>query len=143
VGVYQQACPRALAKLNKKDRELFEFSMQNFNWDSYFYTYVRGARAYILKDPLSTLPEGEGQVLQAQSGALYSHNCFNAASVQNLDNVVWISVLMLIKKLFVKCCLFLKFHRNVQMIETLNPFAFACKKNCKNTILADCCINGA
>lgn len=45
-------------KMSKRDRELFEFSMKNFNWDSYFYTYVRGARAYLLKDPLTTLPEG-------------------------------------------------------------------------------------
>ncbi|XP_044261424.1 fatty acyl-CoA reductase wat-like [Tribolium madens] len=45
-------------KMGKRDKELFEFSMKNFNWDSYFYTYVRGARAYLLKDPLTTLPEG-------------------------------------------------------------------------------------
>ncbi|RZC36696.1 fatty acyl-CoA reductase -like, partial [Asbolus verrucosus] len=45
-------------RLNKRDKELFEFSMKHFNWDSYFYTYVRGARAYLLKDPMSTLREG-------------------------------------------------------------------------------------
>ncbi|EFA08474.2 fatty acyl-CoA reductase wat [Tribolium castaneum] len=45
-------------KMGKRDREMFEFSMKNFNWDSYFYTYVRGTRAYLLKDPLTTLPQG-------------------------------------------------------------------------------------
>ena len=45
-------------RLSTRDKELFEFSMKNFNWDSYFYTYVRGARTYLLKDPMSTLREG-------------------------------------------------------------------------------------
>lgn len=46
-------------RLNKTDKELFEFSMKLLNWDSYFYTYVRGARIYLLKDPLETIPKGK------------------------------------------------------------------------------------
>ncbi|KAJ8939200.1 hypothetical protein NQ318_019441 [Aromia moschata] len=38
-------------RMKKQDKELFEFSMKDFNWDLYFYTYTRGCRAYILKDP--------------------------------------------------------------------------------------------
>ncbi|KAJ8933768.1 hypothetical protein NQ314_013802 [Rhamnusium bicolor] len=45
-------------RMKKHDKELFEFSMKNFNWDLYFYTYTRGARAYVLKDPLDTISKG-------------------------------------------------------------------------------------
>lgn len=44
--------------MKKPDRDLFEFSMKNLSWDAYFYTYVRGARVYLLKDPLETIPKG-------------------------------------------------------------------------------------
>lgn len=45
-------------RLNKNDRELFEFSMKNLNWEMYFYTYTRGLRVYLLKDPLDTIDKG-------------------------------------------------------------------------------------
>lgn len=45
-------------RMKKQDKELFEFNMANFNWDMYFYTYTRGARVYLLKDPLDTIPQG-------------------------------------------------------------------------------------
>ncbi|KAJ8921126.1 hypothetical protein NQ315_013596 [Exocentrus adspersus] len=45
-------------RMKKQDKELFEFSLDNFNWDMYFYTYTRGGRAYLLKDPLDTIPKG-------------------------------------------------------------------------------------
>ncbi|XP_019876284.2 fatty acyl-CoA reductase wat [Aethina tumida] len=44
--------------MKKPDRDLFEFTMKNLSWDAYFYTYVRGARVYLLKDPLETIPKG-------------------------------------------------------------------------------------
>lgn len=50
--------------MKKKDRELFEFSMHRFNWDSYFHYYVRGARTYLLKDPLTTLAKGRVKYYQ-------------------------------------------------------------------------------
>lgn len=45
-------------RLNKTDQNIFEFSMKLVNWDQYFHTYVRGGRAYLLKDSLDTIPEG-------------------------------------------------------------------------------------
>ncbi|XP_060533430.1 fatty acyl-CoA reductase wat-like [Cylas formicarius] len=46
------------SRMKKQDKELFEFNLENFNWDMYFYTYTRGARLYLLKDPLDTIPQG-------------------------------------------------------------------------------------
>lgn len=46
-------------QLKPRDKELFEFSMKNFDWDQYFHTYTRGCRVYLLKDPLDTIPEGK------------------------------------------------------------------------------------
>lgn len=47
-----------LKKMKTADRELFEFDMGALDWDAYHYTYLRGARLYLLKDPLETIPEG-------------------------------------------------------------------------------------
>lgn len=44
--------------MNQKDRQLFQFSMDTFDWDVYFRTYIRGCRVYLLKDPLDTIPQG-------------------------------------------------------------------------------------
>lgn len=45
-------------RMKKQDRELFEFDIERLDWDLYFYTYTRGARVYLLKDPLDTIPKG-------------------------------------------------------------------------------------
>ncbi|KAK9872040.1 hypothetical protein WA026_015290 [Henosepilachna vigintioctopunctata] len=45
-------------KMDVEDKTLFNFSMENFDWDNYFYFYARGARVYLLKDPLDTIPKG-------------------------------------------------------------------------------------
>ncbi|XP_023025092.2 fatty acyl-CoA reductase wat [Leptinotarsa decemlineata] len=45
-------------KLKIQDKQLFDFSMKNLTWDSYFYVYTRGSRVYIVKDPLDTIPQG-------------------------------------------------------------------------------------
>lgn len=47
------------SRLNEEDQKLFGFNMATVDWDLYFYTYVRGARVYLFKDSLDTLPEGE------------------------------------------------------------------------------------
>ncbi|CAG9854301.1 unnamed protein product [Phyllotreta striolata] len=46
-------------RLKNKDQELFEFSMKRVDWDLYFYTYTRGGRVYVMKDPLDTIPKGK------------------------------------------------------------------------------------
>lgn len=45
-------------RLNPTDRERFFFDLKEFNWDTFLYTVGRGARVYILNDPLETIPEG-------------------------------------------------------------------------------------
>lgn len=45
-------------KLSPTDKELFEFDMSLLDWDAYYYTYVRGGRVYLMKDPLDTIPQG-------------------------------------------------------------------------------------
>lgn len=45
-------------KMNPADREMFQFDMAALDWDAYNYTYLRGVRLYLLKDPLDTIPEG-------------------------------------------------------------------------------------
>lgn len=46
-------------KLSKLDQTLFSFDLNKLNWDEYFKKHVLGIRMYILKDPLTTLPEGK------------------------------------------------------------------------------------
>ncbi|XP_014231220.1 fatty acyl-CoA reductase wat-like [Trichogramma pretiosum] len=43
-------------RLDEADRELFGFDMKNFDWRTYFSTYIKGIRVYLLKDGLETLP---------------------------------------------------------------------------------------
>lgn len=48
-------------KMNLMDRELFEFNIGSLDWDTYYDTYVRGTRLYLLQDPLETIPEGKAK----------------------------------------------------------------------------------
>lgn len=43
--------------LNDEDKKLFEFDINLLDWEMFFYTYFRGARVYLVKDPLNTAPE--------------------------------------------------------------------------------------
>ncbi|KAL3271474.1 hypothetical protein HHI36_021959 [Cryptolaemus montrouzieri] len=45
-------------KMSLEDQRLFQFSMNNFDWDNYFRYYTKGLRVYLLKDPLDTVPKG-------------------------------------------------------------------------------------
>ncbi|KDR07123.1 fatty acyl-CoA reductase wat-like [Zootermopsis nevadensis] len=45
-------------KLNENDKKLFDFDIDGLDWDNYFYKYVRGIRIYLMKDDLSTVPQG-------------------------------------------------------------------------------------
>ncbi|KAF2881899.1 hypothetical protein ILUMI_24280 [Ignelater luminosus] len=46
-------------KLNDEDKYIFQFDIGKMNWDNYCFTYARGGRLYILKDPLDTVPYGK------------------------------------------------------------------------------------
>ncbi|KAL3271472.1 hypothetical protein HHI36_021958 [Cryptolaemus montrouzieri] len=45
-------------KMSLEDQRLFQFSMNNFDWDNYFSYYTKGIRVYLLKDPLDTISKG-------------------------------------------------------------------------------------
>ncbi|KAF7391375.1 hypothetical protein HZH66_009855 [Vespula vulgaris] len=44
-------------KLTSEDRKLFFCDMKEVVWDTYFQSYLRGIRIYILKDPIETVPQ--------------------------------------------------------------------------------------
>ncbi|XP_031330448.1 fatty acyl-CoA reductase wat-like [Photinus pyralis] len=45
-------------RMSPVDKETFGFDLREFDWDSYFYSFARGGRVYLLKDPIDTLPQG-------------------------------------------------------------------------------------
>ena len=46
-----------LEKMTVNDREVFDFDCRNIDWPSYIETYILGARKYLLKDDMSTVPK--------------------------------------------------------------------------------------
>ncbi|XP_049839159.1 fatty acyl-CoA reductase wat-like [Schistocerca gregaria] len=50
-------CKELWSRLSAADRQLFPFDMRNFDWDTYFYRYVRGVRLYILKEDMANVNE--------------------------------------------------------------------------------------
>lgn len=56
--------------LSPEDKKLFPFSMKGFDWPKYLKSYLSGARVYIIKDPLSTIP----QALRKQKILFVIHN---------------------------------------------------------------------
>ncbi|PSN51360.1 hypothetical protein C0J52_07924 [Blattella germanica] len=44
-------------KMEKGDKGLFDFDMDDLDWEKYFYGYVRGIRLYLIKDDPSTIPQ--------------------------------------------------------------------------------------
>ncbi|XP_046424476.1 fatty acyl-CoA reductase wat-like [Neodiprion virginianus] len=42
-------------KLEPEDRKIFFFDIKSIVWDTYFQTYMKGIRIYLIKDPLDTL----------------------------------------------------------------------------------------
>ncbi|XP_058809405.1 fatty acyl-CoA reductase wat-like [Phymastichus coffea] len=42
-------------RMDPRDRQMFYFTMQNFDWHEYFKNYVKGIRVYLFKDDLKTL----------------------------------------------------------------------------------------
>ncbi|XP_047542490.1 fatty acyl-CoA reductase wat-like [Vanessa atalanta] len=46
------------------DKHIFNFNMRTLNWETYFKSYVRGIRLYLLKDPLDTLAQSRKKHLK-------------------------------------------------------------------------------
>jgi len=55
-------CDDAVVKLwervNPADRQIFNFDIENLNWNTYISHMIPGIRVYIIKDPLTTVEEG-------------------------------------------------------------------------------------
>ncbi|KAK2586496.1 hypothetical protein KPH14_011394 [Odynerus spinipes] len=45
--------------LDTRDRELFYFSMKDFDWEDYMSKYIRGLRLYILQEDFNTVPTAQ------------------------------------------------------------------------------------
>jgi len=41
------------------DRQIFNFDMDNLEWESYLKHMIPGMRVYIMKDPLDTVDKGK------------------------------------------------------------------------------------
>lgn len=48
--------PKLFAKLDEKDKTLFNFDMEKLDWKQYVYDNVKGVRVILMKDPLTTIP---------------------------------------------------------------------------------------
>ncbi|XP_075232805.1 fatty acyl-CoA reductase wat-like [Lycorma delicatula] len=71
--------------LNQKDKEIFPFNVEELNWEEYFYNYMRGARKYLLKDDLSSIPIGIKRVQR-----LYWLHCASLTFLTFIaGNIVW------------------------------------------------------
>nr|XP_022905980.1 fatty acyl-CoA reductase wat-like [Onthophagus taurus] len=44
--------------LNESDQKLFPFNIESMPWEDFFTNYIKGARLYLMKDPLETIPAG-------------------------------------------------------------------------------------
>ncbi|XP_051171885.1 fatty acyl-CoA reductase wat-like isoform X2 [Leptopilina boulardi] len=44
-------------RMSAKDRENFSCDMREIVWDTFFKTYIKGIRIYLIKDPMETLPQ--------------------------------------------------------------------------------------
>ncbi|XP_072758532.1 fatty acyl-CoA reductase wat [Anoplolepis gracilipes] len=57
-----QFCNDAVVQLwertNLADREIFDFNIDNLDWESYLKHMIPGMRVYLLKDPMETLEKG-------------------------------------------------------------------------------------
>jgi len=50
-------------KLSPDDKELFEFSIKNLDWDRYYQKYILGGKLYLLKDTQDNIKEGQRKML--------------------------------------------------------------------------------
>lgn len=51
--------PQLFAKLDDRDKQLFNFNMTKLNWKKYVEDNVLGIRVILMKDPLSTIDEAK------------------------------------------------------------------------------------
>lgn len=42
-------------RLDKRDQQIFQFIVLDFNWDEYFDIFIKGIRIFLFRDELKTL----------------------------------------------------------------------------------------
>lgn len=47
--------------MNPADREIFNFNIDNLDWESYLKHMIPGMRVYLVNDPMETLEEGRAK----------------------------------------------------------------------------------
>lgn len=45
-------------RINPADREIFDFNLDNLDWESYLKYLFLGMRVYVLNDPIETVEKG-------------------------------------------------------------------------------------
>ncbi|XP_046979493.1 fatty acyl-CoA reductase wat-like isoform X1 [Schistocerca americana] len=73
------------ARLSSEDRKLLPFDMRGFDWDEYFYHYVRGARRLLLKDEMDTVPAARRRWRRL----LWLHRAVNTLIFLLLASIAW------------------------------------------------------
>lgn len=48
---------KLLDKMDNKDKDIFCFDINSVQWDIFFFNIIKALRFYILKEPMSSLPE--------------------------------------------------------------------------------------
>ncbi|XP_014210800.1 fatty acyl-CoA reductase wat-like [Copidosoma floridanum] len=46
-------------RLDPRDRQMFYFTMESFNWEQFFSNYIKGIRVYLFKDNLKTIAKSK------------------------------------------------------------------------------------
>ncbi|CAG9794397.1 unnamed protein product [Diatraea saccharalis] len=82
---YNKNVQELYEELCDADKQIFDFNMSSLDWNDYFYSYVRGIRIYLLKDPLETVPSGRAKFLRLKCIHYFVLNLKTSTSVNNED----------------------------------------------------------
>ena len=70
--IYSSSSPD-VTEQSSQNRELFGFDMKNFDWRTYFGTYIKGIRVYLLKDGLETQEEDDDVLSGSHAAEAAAH----------------------------------------------------------------------
>lgn len=71
---------RLWKRMNPVDRIQFDLDVGSLDWRDFSYRHVRGVRAYLLKDPLDTVPQGRARYFKYKR---YSTILFNESMLRH------------------------------------------------------------
>ncbi|XP_049883818.1 fatty acyl-CoA reductase wat-like [Pectinophora gossypiella] len=76
---------KLFSELCDADKHIFDFDISGLNWSDYFYSYVRGVRVYLLKDPVDTIPDGKKKHYRLKT----MHYILSAILIMIVLKLVW------------------------------------------------------